>query len=328
MKARRVPHAPRLASSLDIRGLEMFVAVVETQSMTRAAQQLSVTQPAVSFAVAQLEEALGSTLLDRTTRPLRPTAAGLLLHRRARRILSDVESLRGAVSTAGGRALPNIRIGLVASVTALGAPLILALQALADELRVWSTLTPHLASALRDRDLDILITSEALDDTPDLERRLALEEPFVFAVPREFAAARRNITLPLLCDALPFIRYTNRSNIGNVIERYVRRRRLDPPHRLEFDSSASVLEMVSAGLGWAITTPLCLMQSAVSPDSIALRPLDGAPLIRGLYVIARQNELPGTAERVRDVVAGLARELLEQRVRGGNAWMLQGVKYG
>lgn len=320
--------AARLASSLDIRGLEMFVAVVDTQSMTRAAQQLSVTQPAVSFAVAQLEHALGSALLDRATRPLRPTAAGQLLYHRARRLLSDVESLRGAVSTAGGRALPNIRIGLVASVTALGAPLILALQGLADELRVWSTLTPHLAAALRDRELDVLVTSEALDDTPDVERRLALEEPFVFAVPREFAAARRSITLPLLSEALPFIRYTSRSNIGSVLERYVRRRRLEPPHRLEFDSSASVLEMVAAGLGWAITTPLCLMQSAVSPDSIALRPLDGSPLIRGLHVIARRNELPGTAERVRDIVAGLARELLEQRLRGANAWMLENVRYG
>lgn len=325
------PHAPksaRLASGLDVRALEIFVSVVNAQGMTGAARQLNITQPAVSFAVQHLEEALGTPLLDRTTRPLRPTAAGMVLHRRAARILSDVESLRGAVSTAGGRALPNIRIGLVASVTALGAPLILALQALAEELRIWSTLTPNLTAALRERELDVLITSESLDEVPDMERRLVLQEPFVFAIPREFAATRRQITLPGLCEALPFIRYTSRSNIGAVLERYLRRRRVEPPHRLEFDSSSSVMEMVAAGLGWAITTPLCLLQSGVNVESIALRPLDTGSLIRGLHVIARQNELPGASDRIRDIVAGLARDLLVQRIRGPNAWMLQAVQYG
>jgi DNA-binding transcriptional LysR family regulator len=328
MSPKRSAKSSRLASSLDVRALEIFVSVVDAEGMTGAARQLGITQPAVSFAVQHLEQALGNSLLDRATRPLRPTAAGMVLHRRAKRILSDFESLRGAVSTAGGRALPNIRIGLVASIMALGPPLILALQALADELRIWSTLTPHLATALRDRELDVLITSEALDDLPDLERRRVMEEPFVFALPRDYAAGRKEATLPALCAALPFIRYTSRSNIGALLERYLRRRRVEPPHRLEFDSSASVLEMVSAGLGWAITTPLCIVQSGVAIDSLALRPLDGDALIRGLYVIARQNELPGAADRIRDIVAGLANDLLTQRMRGRNAWVLPLVKYG
>ena len=323
----RAAKSPRLASSLDVRALEIFVSVIEARGMTGAARQLCITQPAVSFAIQHLEATLGTTLLDRTTRPLRPTAAGVVLHRRARRILSDVESLRGAVSTAGGRALPNIRIGLVASVTALGAPLILALQSLAEELRIWSTLTPHLTAALRDRELDVLITSEALDDLPDLERKPVLHEPFMLAIPRDFAATRKGITLPALCDALPLIRYTSRSNIGTVQERYLRRRRIEPPHRLEFDSSSSIVEMVAAGLGWAMTTPLCLVQSGVNLESVALRPLDGAPLMRSLYVIARQNELPGTCDRIRDIVSALVRDLLAQRLRGPNAWLLDSISY-
>lgn len=315
-------------STPDARELEIFLAVIECAGMTGAAQRLGITQPAVSLAIAHLEQTLGGRLLDRTTRPVRPTAAGVVLQRRAIQILSEMQALRAAVSTVGGRALPGIRIGLVASITALGAPLILALQSLADDLRIWSTLTPHLAAALRERNLDVLVTSESLEEMPDLERRVVMREPFVFAIPRDFAATRKVVSLEMLCASLPFIRYTSRSNIGAVIEGYLRRRRLEPPRRLEFDSSAAVLEMVDAGLGWAMTTPLCLLQSGVGIDSIALRPIDGAPFTRALYVMARNNELPGAVDRIGDVIVTLARDLLGQRLRGRNAWLVKDVAFG
>lgn len=327
MPRSRADNSSRTVSTLDVRALEIFVNVVDARGMTGAARLLKITQPAVSFAIQHLEEALGTVLLDRSTRPLRPTAAGVVLHQRAMRILADVQALHGAVGTVGGRSLPSIRIGLVASITALGAPLIRALQGLADELRIWSTLTPHLERALRERELDVLINSEALDDIPDLERRVALSEPFIIAVPASFATARRKLDLPALTEALPMIRYTSRSNIGAVTERYLRRRRLEVPHRLEFDSSASVLEMVGAGLGWAITTPLCLAQSGAKLDMLALRPLDQAPLSRSIYVIARQNELPGASDRIRDLVSDLASKLIAQHFRAENRWIAPLIQY-
>ena len=318
----------RFASALDLRSLEIFIAVVECEGMTGAARRLGISQPAVSLAITHLEEALQGLLLDRSTRPVRPTPAGSVLLRRARGILADARQLRDSVSQAGERPLPGIRIGLVASITALGAPLIVALQALADDLRIWSTLTPDLAAALRERKLDVLVTSEALDDMRDVERRAVIREPFAFAVPHEVATARRNPTLPMLAKSLPFIRYTSRSSIGTVIERYLKRRGVVPPRHLELDSSVAVLDMVAAGLGWAMTTPLCLIQSGVPLDSIALHPIDGAPFGRALYVIARRGELPGAVDRIGDVVAALARDLMSQRLRGRNGWLMNDVAFG
>ena len=326
-KPSRTRLTPRASASIDVRALEIFVAVAQAQGMTAAARRLGITQPAVSFAIAHLEAALGTPLVDRTTRPLRTTPAGQVLLRRAARLLADVAQLRGVVSQSAGRPLSNIRLGIVASVTALGIPLILALQALADELRIWSTLTPDLRTALLERKLDVLVTSESLDSVPNLVRRVALREPFVLAVPRDFALARRTLTLASLCESLPFIRYTSRSNIGESIERYLERRRVNAPRQLELDTSTAVHDMVAAGLGWAMTTPLCLLQSGVSLESIALRPLDGAPLRRALHVIARDSELPGAVDRIRDVVSGLARQVLGERLRGRNAWLLRDVAF-
>jgi len=317
----------RAATGVDLRALEIFVAVVESGSMTAAAKRLSVSQPAVSLAIAHLEEVLEGPLLDRTTRPVRPTSAGVVLLRRALRLLADMRALRHSVETAGERPLPGIRIGLVASITALGAPLIVALQQLADDLRIGSTLTPDLRLALEERKLDVVVTSEPLDTWPGLDRRVVLREPFVLAIPREYAATRRDTTLAALASNLPHIRYTSRSSIGEVIQRHLARRRLSPPRGLEFDSSAAVLDMVAAGLGWAMTTPLCLLQSGVALDSVAWAPLDGSPLERTLYAIGRRDEPPDAVGRIRDVVARLARETMQARLSGRHAWIARDVRY-
>ena len=72
---------------MDTRQLAAFVAVVEKKSFSQAAARLGVTQPAISLQIRSLEERLGQTLLDRSGRRVEPTEAGLLLYRKAQRIL-------------------------------------------------------------------------------------------------------------------------------------------------------------------------------------------------------------------------------------------------
>ena len=70
---------------------EVFVAVVDAGGFTAAATALGVTQPAVSRRIAALEARLGVRLLTRSTRRLRPTAAGSSFYARARRALAELE---------------------------------------------------------------------------------------------------------------------------------------------------------------------------------------------------------------------------------------------
>ena len=65
--------------------MEVFVRVVETGSFSGAARELRVGQPAVSKAVAQLEQRLGVNLLLRSSRGLTPTQAGQAFHQQAKR---------------------------------------------------------------------------------------------------------------------------------------------------------------------------------------------------------------------------------------------------
>jgi DNA-binding transcriptional LysR family regulator len=85
--------------------IEIFIRVVDTGSFSAAARHYDVGQPAVSKAIAQLEEWLGVKLLLRTTRALTPTEAGTSFYQRARRAVEEAdEAVLAARGTASGLA--------------------------------------------------------------------------------------------------------------------------------------------------------------------------------------------------------------------------------
>src|ERR1700761_5418438 len=85
-----------------IRQLRAFVAVYQLRKLSAAAEQLFVTQSAVSMLIRQLEEGLGARLFDRTTRSLQPTAAGTEMLAAAERVLRDVDSLSASFGELSG----------------------------------------------------------------------------------------------------------------------------------------------------------------------------------------------------------------------------------
>jgi DNA-binding transcriptional LysR family regulator len=78
---------------MDTKQLAAFCAVVERRSFSQAADQLGVTQPAVSLQIRSLEQRLGQQLLDRSGRRVEPTEAGMRLYRGAQRLLAFEEQL-------------------------------------------------------------------------------------------------------------------------------------------------------------------------------------------------------------------------------------------
>ena len=91
---------------MDTRQLAAFCAVVERRSFSQAAEQLGVTQPAVSLQIRSLEKRLGRRLLDRSGRRVEPTEAGQRLYRSAQRLLAQEEQLLAELGeeAEGGRA--------------------------------------------------------------------------------------------------------------------------------------------------------------------------------------------------------------------------------
>ncbi len=283
----------------DLRSLEVFIAVCEDGSMAKAARRLGITQPSVSQALSQLELRLGVHLFDRRVRPLGLTQPGSVLRQRAIMLLAEARQVGPLLHQAGKGRLPFLRVGLVDSLTrALTARLACFLADIAVQSSILSGLTASHTNALITRQLDMFLGAEDVEDVDSLERFLLLEEAYVVLCPENTTPPRDLDDLARLGAQLPLIRYSARSRTGLEVERHLKRLRLEFPRFQEFDTPHGVTSAVQAGLGWAITTPLCTAEAALSIGTTRQHPLPGPALLRRLVLIARRRELGSIPERV------------------------------
>src|ERR1700722_16897398 len=131
---------------MDVKQLKAVVTVVETGSVTRAAELLHLVQPAVTRQIRSLERELGVPLFERTRQGMRPTEAGVSLSERARRALTELERARAELAPAPGTVTGLVSVGLlVIRADLLAEPLVSAV--LRDhpgiELRVLSAYSGH-----------------------------------------------------------------------------------------------------------------------------------------------------------------------------------------
>ncbi len=293
-----------LPRGFDLRALRAFVTAVELGGMTQAARRLGMTQSNMSQIIGQLETALDAALFDRAARPIAPTSAGQAFYRQARDILKLAEESLRQVGGDRADTLSSLTVAMPDSVAnSIGAPLLETLRPKARRLQLWSGISPHHHDALLSRSVDMVITaSDALAHTEGLTSHPLLSEPYVVAVPKHY---RGDADIKTLATALPFIRYTLRSTIGRHIESQLNRLRIRPPVEMEFDSAPSQLAAVGAGLGWSLTTPLCLRQDMSLLPGIAVLPLEHGRFGRSLKLIAREDWHPDIAEAAARSAASL-----------------------
>lgn len=260
--------------------------------MAVAAQKLSLTQPAISQAVADLEARVGVKLFDRSVRPLALTPAGEIMRQRASALVSEARQLASVIRhTARGR-LALIRAGLVDSLSrALTGPIATFLVSHAEQVSVQSGLTATHAGALLTRNLDLFIGVDDMSDIEGLDRHELVTEPYILVLPTRHRIPRSVADLAGLAEKLPFIRYSARSKTGIEIERYLRRLSIDFPQGLEFDTPFGVSDMVARGKGFAISTPICIAEAALENREIRTAPLPGPQLKRTLTLVSRKQEL-------------------------------------
>lgn len=310
---------------LSLKTLDVFVAVVDSGSITRAAEQLGLTQPAVSITIQELESTLGGELIDRSARPLCATRAGQELYKRAVHLLAEMDRMLVAVTSAAGKTMPSLRLGAAGPM--MGSTWIFELQALAEELQVFGGLSADLQKALLARQVDAAVLSDhPMYEHPGLERRLLLDEPFLLVLPQSSEKKWRKASFRAMAESFPLVRYSSRTTIGRSVDLYLRRCALELPRRLEFETSSTVLEMVQAGLGWTIATPLCIAESRIDLNTIALKPLPVAPAPRKLHLLNYAGELP-MADKVRDVLAASLKTMLTQSFQGRHDWVLKQMSF-
>lgn len=178
---------------MDLRLLRYFVAVAGEGNFNRAAERLHIAQPPLSRAIQQLEAQVGTQLLDRTSRPLRLTAVGKLLHAQAIQILARMEDMEAMVRAAAVSERRRFVIGYVASTIYARLPELIRefrkVSTNVDLVLVESTTLDQIA-ALKEGRIDIGFGRIRFED-PAVRRIILRDERMVAAFPIDHPLAQQ-----------------------------------------------------------------------------------------------------------------------------------------
>lgn len=309
-------------SPLDLHLLDVFATVCRLRSMTLAAQQLGLTQPAISHAVKQLEAGLGVLLIDRSRRPLTPTTSGYWLANAAARILQDTQQIPLTLRQLDRGVAVRLRIGIVDSLAVPFVPLLVKrLKPSIQYLSISAGLARGLRADLEERRLDLILTNDPALEAASGLRCPLITEPYLLAVPNGVEPGPGAAGLARLAEELPFIQWNAQSNIARDIEMQLRRLQLDLPRRFEFDQPGTIMGLVAEGLGFAIMPPLFLFDLGSMRGRVRLLPFPGPAFSRRLDLFARPGEIDTLARRIAEVSRGILRERYLPRIRRSMPWL-------
>jgi DNA-binding transcriptional LysR family regulator len=306
---------------IQLGALRIFVAAAESETLTSAAQRLGITQSAVSQAIAQLEALVATELLVRRSRPIRLTPAGEVLKEHADQLLAITRRMLKEVAVASAGDLPRLRIGVIDSFADVaGQKLMEGLAPIAPQLSLQTGLTMPLSEALLSRELDVLISSDPLEEHPELECHPLLRDPFVLLVSKSLCGDTVPLTEDLARD-VPFARYSHATRLGMLTDLVLRRAGVSVKARYEFDSTHSLLRTVQAGQGWAIATSLCVMQYPALLEDIRLLPLEKGGSSRYVCLLARRDELGDTPGNIAAICRDIHTTDILPRMLGQMPWL-------
>ena len=258
---------------MDTRQLAAFCVVVERRSFSQAAEQLGVTQPAVSLQIRSLEKRLGVQLLDRSGRRVEPTEAGRRLYRGAQRLLAQEEQLLAELGDdAEGEVTGRLEIG---ASTGPG-----------------GTVLPRLLAEFQQRNPDVRValsvsdTQHVIEQVARRELELFFRDEVVLAVPRGHRFAGRKVTLAELREE-PLVLMQEGAGVRQVIEEELRERGVrlrDLDVRLELGLQESARSAVIAGHGVTFISRAAIADD-VAAGTVAVARVDGLEPAREILLV-------------------------------------------
>ncbi len=238
---------------MELRQLRYFVRIVELGSMSRAALDLDLVQSALSQQISRLEGELATRLLQRSSKGVVPTEAGLAFFREAQLTLRHAEQAVRAAQQS--RLSGTVSVGL-ASTTAvvLGVPLMQAMHARYPDVRLHlvESMSGHLTGMLNARQLDLAVlfdtgVARRWSVMPLLEKKLYLMCPRLAGE----ADATASTTMAQL-EGVPLILPTGAHGLRSTLDAAFAQAGIKPQLVAEVDSLSMLMDAVCAGLGCTI----------------------------------------------------------------------------
>ena len=277
---------------LTLRGLRIFIALEEAQSVAKAAQKLGMSKSSVSQHITSLEQSIGTALFDRQQKPVTLTGAGQVLSLHAHDIVAMVKQAEAALAGSNANSLPVLNFAIIDDLDASLTPVMAtALQAKLPRSHIctFSGRSDEVTARMMAREADIAITASIPTDVARFQIQELFREHFVLVVARN----RYDPTIDWRAqlETLPLVQYSENMPVGHLVLTHLKRIRLDIKRYYSFETTRSVIATVAKTGGWTLATPLSLLDASRFHGEIDVFSLPFAGLSRSVFLINRANEL-------------------------------------
>eukprot|EP00611_Tribonema_gayanum_P009327 TRINITY_DN19129_c0_g1_i1.p2 TRINITY_DN19129_c0_g1~~TRINITY_DN19129_c0_g1_i1.p2 ORF type:complete len:311 (-),score=100.21 TRINITY_DN19129_c0_g1_i1:28-960(-) len=283
--------------NVSTRQLQAFLAVARLQSITRAAEQIHLSQAGLSLLLREMESQLGVRLFDRTTRSVTLTEGGRQLLPAAERMLREWAEVSGRID--------KLSVDVARTLTVAATPLVCS-SVMPVVLRTLQRTHPHITVVARDVErshIEALVLSGEADMAlgilfkagSGIRRQRLLSLPLVCVSPREWPAngngrprrlQRSHVSWPDLAD-VPLIGLPTGNPIQQVIDLRLREIGRANEARATFNNLHSVVAMVEAGYGAAVMP--AFVQGACSRYAVNVSVMTGPEVPLDFYAITRKG---------------------------------------
>jgi DNA-binding transcriptional LysR family regulator len=295
---------------MDIHQLELFLAVMDSPSMTRAAEKIHLSPGAVSLQLHNLADELHTELFVRRGKRLIPTPAALRLAERAREVVKMMGHIQQEFENDLAKDVRpfHFATGVTTLIHQLGGPLRQMRKRYPKaEIRVTVGVTEEMVAGLLDRRFDLALISLPVSEAgllliPLFDEELLIVRPSANKVGSGHVSTLRASELA----GVPFLLYPKRSNVRMVIDRFFNELGVTPQVLMEADDTEAIKRLVESGFGYSI-----LPEHALRGRSHFFQKfrVEGHRLKRSLALATARTECP---RKLTESIASFLRTTLVQ----------------
>jgi len=280
---------------MDLRQLEMLVAVAENSSFTRAGQQLHVAQSAISRKIGMLEQELGEKLFARVNKKVYVTPAGEALLRYARKIFQDLRNASLEISEIAHLERGHMRIGagMIACMYLLP-PVLERFKLLHPkiDLEVITGATDVLLAQLRNNSIELGVFTLPVQ-FPDLEVvPLCTEEMVVVTSKKHPVLSMKKSIRAQEIERYPLIVFPEGARTRKVLDHFFEQAGISPQISMEAENVAMIKPLVKIDLGIAIIPYLAVAEETKRRELHCLRIRDYKVVRQVGLVYHKADHLP------------------------------------
>lgn len=300
---------------MDLRQLHYFLAVAETQNVSRAATRVWISQPALSRQLQLLEKELGVRLFERKARGVTLTDAGEVLRRRAMNVMKDVSAMKEDVSAQATEPFGPVTLGIPSALRQfLTVPIAARFAQRYPNalLRIHEGTSRFIRDGVASGDTDVALFSTAEPSSPLDCVDLLTEQLFAVGRPEADLSMSRSINIAALC-AHPLILTSYPNSLRTIVERAAAAAGCKVNACVEVDTSPLMLDLVGQGLGYAVL-PYCAIHTPLKAKQLSACPVRGLT-ISWVAAFSRERTLSVAGSRLLEII-----QLEVGQLIAGNQW--------